>query len=193
MSPKSNEQFAAMRRESQERIEAAALRLFAEKGFHNTSISAIAKAAGISKGLLYNYYDSKEDLLKSLIEHVIEDYSGGIDKFLQSDLPAHQKLVATTESVVHMVQNDAAYWKLLTSLVLQQDVIENLRYHLDQRKEEMIRLAAVIFEQMGFTDPTREAMLYGATLDGMMLQYLSLGSDYPLEEMKNYLIKKYQP
>lgn len=192
MSPKSNEQFAAMRRESQEKIEAAALRLFAEKGFHNTSISAIAKAAGISKGLLYNYYDSKEDLLKSLIEHVIEHYSGDIDEFLQSDLSAHQKIVAITESAVHMVQHDAAYWKLLTTLALQQDVIENLKEHLDNRKEEMIQLAAAIFEQMGFTDPTKEAMLYGATLDGMMLQYLSLGSDYPLEEMKNYLIKKYQ-
>jgi AcrR family transcriptional regulator len=193
MSPKTNEQFAAMRRESQQKIEAAALQLFAEKGFHNTSISAIAKAAGISKGLLYNYYDSKEDLLDSLIDHAIDDNSEEIEAFLESALPPFEKIRAITEAAVQMVVSDPSYWKLLTALALQQDVITHLKESLDQKKAEMIRMATVIFEQMGYAEPEKEAYLYGSSMDGLMLHYLSLGDQYPMEEMSNYLIEKYKP
>ena len=45
-----------------------ALKLFAEKGYHATSISQIAVKAKVSKGLMYNYFSSKEDLLDEIIE-----------------------------------------------------------------------------------------------------------------------------
>lgn len=45
-----------------DKILQAALALFAEKGFHTTSVSQIAEAAGVSKGLTYNYFESKEKL-----------------------------------------------------------------------------------------------------------------------------------
>ena len=37
----------------------APLQVFADEGYHNASISKIAKAAGVSKGLMYNYFESK--------------------------------------------------------------------------------------------------------------------------------------
>ena len=46
----------------------AALELFASEGFHATSISKIAEKANISKGLMYNYFTSKEELLKTITE-----------------------------------------------------------------------------------------------------------------------------
>lgn len=192
MSPKTDEQFAAMRRESQQKIETAALKLFAEKGFHSTSISAIAKEAGISKGLLYNYYDSKEDLLSSLIDHAIDDSTEEIEAFINSDIPAHQKIMAITEASVQMVMNDRDHWKLLTALALQPDVISNLKESLDQKKADMIQTATAIFDQMGYAEPTKEAMVYGAILDGMMLHFITFGEEYPILEMKDYLIQKYQ-
>lgn len=45
----------------------AALELFAEKGYHNTSMSAIADHAGVGKGTLYWYFSSKEELFQMLI------------------------------------------------------------------------------------------------------------------------------
>lgn len=192
MSPKTTEQFAAMRQQRQQKIEAVALRLFAKKGFHNTSISSIAKEAGISKGLLYNYYAGKEKLLISLLEHHSKDFSGEINTILHSKSSPQDKLLAFTESMIQIVRKNSAFWKLLTSLTLQKDLIENLKGQLEQRKQEIIRLAATFFEQMGYNDPFKEAMIYGATLDGMMLRFLSLEEDYPMEEMKNYLIQKYQ-
>ena len=43
-----------------------ALQHFANKGFHATTIYHIAEHAGISKGLMYNYFNSKEELLPLL-------------------------------------------------------------------------------------------------------------------------------
>ncbi|HEX6239793.1 MAG TPA: TetR/AcrR family transcriptional regulator [Polyangiales bacterium] len=47
----------------------AALELFVEKGFAATRAEEVAQRAGVSKGTLYLYYPSKEDLLKAVIEH----------------------------------------------------------------------------------------------------------------------------
>lgn len=49
-----------------------ALELFVTKGFSETKISDIADALGISVGLLFHYYESKEALYKSLVEMGIE-------------------------------------------------------------------------------------------------------------------------
>ena len=43
-----------------------ALRLFAERGYHDTSVQAITDAAAVAKGLFYHYFSSKEDLLDEL-------------------------------------------------------------------------------------------------------------------------------
>ncbi len=45
----------------------AALELFVEKGFAATRLDDVAKRAGVSKGTLYLYFDSKEDLLKAVV------------------------------------------------------------------------------------------------------------------------------
>ena len=47
----------------------AALELFVEKGFAATRIEEVALRAGVSKGTLYIYYSSKEELLKAVISH----------------------------------------------------------------------------------------------------------------------------
>ena len=51
----------------------AALELFVEKGFAATRIEEVALRAGVSKGTLYLYYPSKEELLKAVISHYLSD------------------------------------------------------------------------------------------------------------------------
>lgn len=56
-----------------EQIQLAAQRLFLEKGFSNTSMDAITKEAGVSKQTVYSYYDSKEELLFDVFQHLIRE------------------------------------------------------------------------------------------------------------------------
>ncbi|WP_420154196.1 TetR/AcrR family transcriptional regulator [Siphonobacter sp.] len=50
----------------------AALHVFTEYGFAATKLDDIAKRAGIVKGTLYRYYDTKEDLFRAVVQHTIE-------------------------------------------------------------------------------------------------------------------------
>jgi AcrR family transcriptional regulator len=47
----------------------AALRIFAERGYGNTRLEDIAAAVGVTKGTIYHYFETKEDLLRQAIEH----------------------------------------------------------------------------------------------------------------------------
>ena len=56
------------KQERHDQLVATARHLFAEKGVENTTIKDIAEAAGVAQGLLYHYFDSKEELLWAIVE-----------------------------------------------------------------------------------------------------------------------------
>jgi len=60
------------------RIFNQALRLFLDKGYHGTSIDDITQAARITKGALYWYFDSKESLLKRILEEFEKNFLDGM-------------------------------------------------------------------------------------------------------------------
>jgi AcrR family transcriptional regulator len=60
-------------RQTREAIELAARKLFAERGFHGTTLADITSAAGKSSAVFYRYFDDKEDLLASLAESFLRD------------------------------------------------------------------------------------------------------------------------
>jgi len=65
--PRSKKAFQKMQDVSRQKILLAALEVFVSKGVH-AAISEIAKAAGVSKGLIYHYFDSKEALIIALLD-----------------------------------------------------------------------------------------------------------------------------
>jgi AcrR family transcriptional regulator len=60
------------------RIQTQAMRIFWEKGYHGTSIDDITKAAGLTKGALYWHFESKEDLLRSIMEEFEKRFLDGL-------------------------------------------------------------------------------------------------------------------
>lgn len=88
VSRKPRQERAAMRREEILRI---SLRLFSQKGYHATSIRDIARAAGITEGLIYHYFESKEDLLKSIVERSNKENKIEILE-IPDNLPIHEAL-----------------------------------------------------------------------------------------------------
>ncbi|WP_435159585.1 TetR/AcrR family transcriptional regulator [Amycolatopsis sacchari] len=57
---------------TEQRVRRAAVRLFAEKGFHGTGIRDLAQAAGISSASLYHYMGTKEDLLVTIMRECLD-------------------------------------------------------------------------------------------------------------------------
>ena len=81
--------------EKRTKIREAAARLFAERGFENTTTRDIAGAAGINNASLYYYFDSKEQLLYQILEEVIRTGLERISEIEQSSRPLKEKLALT--------------------------------------------------------------------------------------------------
>src|SRR5215471_5368270 len=64
---------SAKGRQTREAIEQAARKLFAERGFHGTTLADITAAAGKSPAVFYRYFDDKEDLLAALAKSFLHD------------------------------------------------------------------------------------------------------------------------
>lgn len=84
----------------------AATRLFAEKGFDNTSTSDIMSAVGIAKGTLYHHFKSKEDIMDSLIERQTTQILDRARKAAgDTSLSVEERMIATI-SALHIEDTD---------------------------------------------------------------------------------------
>ncbi|GAB3231285.1 TetR/AcrR family transcriptional regulator [Mycolicibacterium hippocampi] len=73
MAPGPSATLSAKGRQTRLALEQAARKLFAERGFHGTTLSDITSAAGKSPGAFYRYFADKEDLLAALAESFLRE------------------------------------------------------------------------------------------------------------------------
>jgi AcrR family transcriptional regulator len=83
-----------------QRLLAVATRLFAEKGFEHTSVQEIVDVAGVTKGAMYHYFDSKDDLLYEIYARVLRMQTERLEKFAVGEGTLEQRLRATAVDVV---------------------------------------------------------------------------------------------
>jgi len=72
-----------VRKRRQELI-AAAVRVFMEKGFHATTVRDIGRAAGMTQGSIYNYVESKDDILYLVCDQIVSEYQDEARKALEN-------------------------------------------------------------------------------------------------------------
>jgi AcrR family transcriptional regulator len=90
----------------QEVIDIAA-RVFAEKGYHATSIDDLQAATGMRRGGLYHYMEGKEDLLLAIHERFIEPLLANAREIVAEDLPAEE----TLRRLARALMNDIARYR----------------------------------------------------------------------------------
>ncbi|ADU00460.1 TetR/AcrR family transcriptional regulator [Mycolicibacterium gilvum] len=73
MPPGPSETLSAKGRQTRDALAQAARKLFAERGFHGTTLADITSAAGKSPAAFYRYFNDKEDLLAALAESFLHD------------------------------------------------------------------------------------------------------------------------
>jgi TetR/AcrR family transcriptional regulator, cholesterol catabolism regulator len=78
--------------ETRARVLRAAVKLFAEKGYHGTGVAEIGDAAGVQRGALYYHIGSKEDLLLVLLRRHVEESLEGEEQIVAMDVDPTQKL-----------------------------------------------------------------------------------------------------
>lgn len=172
-----------------EAIEQAALELFAHKGYGNTSIALIAKEAGISKGLLYNYYTSKDHLLKSILTKAMDSGDHLLNLEMLSAYEPKEIIEMLVKGAIELYKTNPAYWKLMTSMVFQDEIIKEVGDIMIEKSRVGLAMMVPVFKKLKYPDPKAHAILFGVALDGIFLQTFSLNNEYNMEEMMDYVIK----
>ncbi len=123
MSPRTSRQNEEIREEKTALIMDTALMHFANEGYYATTINHIAKHAGISKGLMYNYFDSKEALLKAIMGKSIAEVMNFFDIDRDGYL-SEQEFEFFVRKINVMLKEKRSFWRLLFQLLMQNEVRE---------------------------------------------------------------------
>lgn len=196
MSPRTQEQFEEIRESRRFKIMEVALKLFAREGYGHVSISRLASEAGISKGLMYNYYKSKDALLTAIIEH-------GMNQFMDLFDPDHNGILEPREmegfirKIFETIRSHQEYWIHFIGVLLQPNVKEHLKdKSFTLAIERYMQMLFQYFQKRRFDDPALEMVTFAALIEGfgVLLIYAYPVYQFPEELMtkfENRLIKMY--
>jgi len=98
-----------------------ALEHFANEGFHKSTINHIARHAGISKGLMYNYFNSKEELLTEIINRSIREISNFLNPGKDENL-TEAEFELFVRKFFLILRENLSFWRLYYQLLMQMDV-----------------------------------------------------------------------
>jgi AcrR family transcriptional regulator len=104
----------------------AAEKLFAEIGYHNTSMDMIAEKAEFSKGSLYNYFKNKEYLFFCMLDEKLELFSKGLNDRIRKLSDIEDKICALIDFYFDFFNRNAGFFK----------IAQSERYHLDRFSRE---------------------------------------------------------
>ena len=188
MSPRTPEQFEEIRESRRQQIMDAALELFAQQGYANCSIAQLANHTGISKGLMYNYFESKEALLVAITED-------GMREILEYFDPDHDGVLSTEEltglvsKIFSSIRENQQFWILYINVVLQHRVMEFLEGEpFSNIMDQFGPMLIDYFTRMGFEDPALEMLTFSALIEGygVLMVYAYPSVDLPDGLLRNY-------
>ena len=91
----------------------AAVRVFARQGFHTCRVSDIADEAGVAYGLVYHYFQSKDEVLDTLFLERWEVMLAAIDEIDRQPITAREKLEAIASFIVDSYRHDPELMKVI--------------------------------------------------------------------------------
>ncbi|HEV2756418.1 MAG TPA: TetR/AcrR family transcriptional regulator [Actinomycetota bacterium] len=163
---------------------AASLHLFAEKGFHGTSMRDIAREADITEGLIYHYFAGKRDLFRAIIEeHSFLPLLRTLPE-LAAQLDLRALLIVLARGFFDVLRQN----KELTRLLLQEVQVfpeEKEAFFSDAVRESIEQLAQVLDARMNErartqVDPEMAARLFFNSLLAFFVEQEILGGNQVL-------------
>jgi len=186
--PRTPEQNELLRQEKRKLILETALSLFADEGYAHVSINEIAKKAGIAKGLLYSYFESKEDLLREVIKYGMERSFGAFD---MSQPWTKERIISFIDYGIEVARLETDFMKIYTRLGLQPGILDVMTQ--DKHMQYSQNFATALFQALG--ENAVEEMMYLTSLTkGFALMYLFSpdNSQFPFDALKQRIVKEYR-
>ena len=138
----------------------AAAAVFAEKGFHRTTTKDIASRAGIAEGTIYNYFDSKDDLLISMMSRLaeLETLDDELTEALQGDV--RDFFVAMfRRRVSHVVEGEETLQAILPEVLVNAELREHYYQRFVLRIAELLEQYIRTRIELGHIRPVDAALV----------------------------------
>lgn len=131
--------------QTREQIVTAAVELFADKGYHETSMAAIAERAHVGKGTLYWHFQSKDELFKQILTEKGERLFDAIHTLVHQPIPPTEIL----RELIRIKLNFAAQEKDLSKILLKsvQFADQEFMLKLFQKHRSMISEVEMVFQR----------------------------------------------
>ena len=187
-SPAQNEQ---LREASTARVMEHALRRFAEHGYDGTTMKMIAASAGISPGLIYAYFPSKEALLRAIFLRSMDDVRAS---FAEAEAAAPgARVERLVRASFEILRRNRDFWRLSYGARMQRSVLAALGDAVPRWLAEIVGTLERYLREAGAEHPAVEARLLFALIDGVSQHYVLDPDHYPLEEVVERLIARHLP
>lgn len=183
MCPRTKEQFELIRENKKEQIINAAIECFGTRGYYSVTISQLAKHAGISKGLLYNYFSSKEDLLKHIFHSIVREFTVSLDRDKNGIVEKHE-LLEYFDKLSGFLEKNIPAGKMYLSIFSQPSVLKILEQDIAVVSRQPLDMITRYFESQGYEDPELEVAFLSTLFTGMMSEFLNDPEHFPLEKIK---------
>ena len=173
--------------DKKQKIFAAALSVFAERGFHAATMDQIAASSGFGKGTLYRHFKSKEALLERLLTETSEQIIGDLSTIFSGHTEVLEQIQAFIEHWVGFIETNHVLYRLIQSegmrvfgaaqrTTFNEHLISNLpmlKEHFaamnTQRTLKLTSFHTVAYGMLGF-------------IDGVVQRWFRSGMDYPLRD-----------
>lgn len=175
--PRTEEVNQAIREERKAEILAVAAHVFAHNGYVGTRISDIADAAGISKGLLYHYFTSKEEVFTALVERAARGVMHLLQAAIARPAPAAEQLHWLIEQEMSGLTEDPHIFMVVLQAMMSDTVpvdARRLAEELVAKTQDLMRQLVVAGQQDGQIMAGDAHQI--ATMLGIWLQGLAVGA-----------------
>ena len=186
LSPQQNQQ---LRAESVRRLLAAARTVFVRLGYDRATIRDIAQEAGVAQGLLYNYFRSKDDLLREVFHAGVRDVAESLDAGAAAADPS-RALELVIRRGLEIVREHRDFW-LLSYMLRFQPRTRVLGEELTAWTAAVRAQLEVKLRAIGHRDAAALARVLFAAIDGVAQHWAIDPDTYPLEPTIDRLVRHF--
>ena len=168
----------------------AALKKFAEQGYNSTSISQIAETAGISKGLIYNYFKNKEEILRSIFMDI---FSGIFSRYNlpENGVITREIFIEFINTNIDIILEDQDRAVLYFSLFTQPHVMAKFKNELTHFIQPLVGMFLNYYKAQGHENPMAMMRLVSACIDGVQMHMVLDRENFPVEDVRKLLIETF--
>jgi len=187
MTPRTAGQFESLRTDSRERLERAALLVFARAGYARATVRDVAREAGVAQGLLYNYYRGKDDLLAAVFRRSMADVETSFAA-AAAEAPPAERLARLVRAAFATVREHLPFWRLVYGVRHQPDVVAALGPALHAWTDGVLATLEGHLRTAGHPDPAIAAHLLFGAIDGVAQHFALDPEGYPLDAVAECLV-----